>query len=249
MADGSRLRQALFGRLGFWTLMPLLLPQGMQVRQRARRFAPAAGPTEGVQGEGPPLRLLAVGDSIVAGVGIPTLEQALTGQLARALAQRCARRVHWRAAGRNGACAETLLRRLLPALPEGPCDLILLSVGVNDVTQLRRSARWRSDLACLLQALRGRHPQAPILALGLPPLQAFPLLPAPLRQVLGWRARWFDRLMREAAAGQAGVRHMALHSPPRPEDFSPDGFHPGIAACRKLGDALAAAAAGDIGCR
>lgn len=239
---GAAARTALSGRLGFWALIPFLVAQGMQVRKKAIRFKPATGPEEGSAGNGSPLHVLAIGDSIIAGVGIPSLAEALPGQFARALAQRSGRQVFWKAMGRNGARAAVVWRRLLPDVPPRAYDAVLLSVGVNDVTSLRRTRRWREDLRGLLQALRVRHPGAAIIVIGLPPLHGFPLLPAPLRFVLGWRARWFDTVLRVEAQRHAGVCHVALDFLPRRADFSPDGFHPGVAACRTLAETLAEAA-------
>ena len=86
----------------FWIILPLLIPQALYARRTAPRFAPAGGPATGTLGEGEPRRLLAIGDSIIAGVGASTLSKALVGQTAAALAtsQRC--RVHWQALGVSG---------------------------------------------------------------------------------------------------------------------------------------------------
>ena len=53
----------------FWGLFPLLIPQALWVRKTAPRTAPAAGPRSGTVGDGRPIRLVGVGDSIIAGVG------------------------------------------------------------------------------------------------------------------------------------------------------------------------------------
>ena len=59
------------------TLGPLLLWQGRAVRARALKLPEAAGPREGREGQGAPaLRLLVVGDSSAAGVGVEHLAQA-----------------------------------------------------------------------------------------------------------------------------------------------------------------------------
>ena len=81
-------------RLAFWLLLPFVALQGLRVRRRAPRFAAAEGPLQGRTGQGNPLRLLAIGDSIIAGVGAKTIEAALTGQMAQALANRLDRAIH-----------------------------------------------------------------------------------------------------------------------------------------------------------
>ncbi|MEO1603455.1 MAG: SGNH/GDSL hydrolase family protein, partial [Pseudomonadota bacterium] len=62
-------------------LGPLLLTQGRRVRRDILRLPEAEGPREGIVGEGPPLRLLVLGDSSAAGVGAATQSDALVGQL------------------------------------------------------------------------------------------------------------------------------------------------------------------------
>jgi len=90
-------------RLLFWTLFPFVLPQAIRVRNNAPRFPGAGGPKDGTTGEGPPLRLLAVGDSIIAGVGAENLSKALVGQAAMQLAGRLKCQVAWTARGSIGA--------------------------------------------------------------------------------------------------------------------------------------------------
>ena len=63
--------------LMFWLSVPLLLPQALYVRKTAPRFAAAEGPSSGASGTGNTVRLLAIGDSIIAGVGATTLANAL----------------------------------------------------------------------------------------------------------------------------------------------------------------------------
>jgi hypothetical protein len=58
------------------TLGPLLLLQGRHVRRVTPRLAEAVGPRDGTAGNGPPLRLLIVGDSAAAGVGVPVQGRA-----------------------------------------------------------------------------------------------------------------------------------------------------------------------------
>lgn len=223
----------------FWLSLPLLLPQGLWLRRTARRLPPADGEPAGVVGEGPPLRLLAVGDSIVAGVGAARIEDAMPGQLARALARR-ERRVEWRACGDNGARCADLLRGL-PGLPAAPADLVFVSVGVNDVTGLTTARHWERRLRALLDGLRLHSPQALIVLAGVPPMDRFPALPSPLRQAFGWRSRRLDAVGRALAARLPGVRHLPTEVPEDPAAFAEDGYHPNAAACARWATDLVAA--------
>ncbi|MBR9985415.1 MAG: hypothetical protein KFF68_05850 [Desulfosarcina sp.] len=68
-------------RLFFGLLVPILLAQGLWVRQSVPKLAEAKGPREGVAGSGKPIRILVAGDSSAAGVGAPVQSKALMGCL------------------------------------------------------------------------------------------------------------------------------------------------------------------------
>lgn len=223
----------------FWLSLPLLLPQGLWLKRTARRLPPAAGPTSGVVGSGPTRRLLLVGDSIIAGVGVEQLADALPGQLARALAERHRCRVEWHAHGDNGASCADLLRQL-PSIPAVKADWIFVSVGVNDVTRLTTARAWRQQLIALLTALTIHSPQAQILLAGVPPMQRFPALPSPLRQAFGWRAGRLDRVGRQVAADIENVSHLPTPVPDDPAAFAIDGYHPNAMACAVWARTIAA---------
>lgn len=223
----------------FWSALPLIVAQGLWLRRRAYRAPPAQGEPHGVEGEGPPLRLLALGDSIIAGVGIEKAADALPAAFARTLASRWRRRVEWTACGRNGADVAAT-RRMLQRLPPSPAppDLILLSIGVNDTTGLISRRRFVQELDALYRALRERSPGALLLHAGLPPLQAFPLLPSPLRQLLGLRASQLDALIPDALQRVAPAVHLPFNQLPSPTQFAADGFHPDAEACASWADSL-----------
>src|SRR5674476_203075 len=63
------------------SLAPLLILQGLYVRRVTPKLPEPLGKRSGVHGTGPPLRLLILGDSAAAGVGVSTQSQALSGQL------------------------------------------------------------------------------------------------------------------------------------------------------------------------
>src|SRR6266516_1669739 len=66
-----------------FALGPVLLPQSKWLKRNALRLPEAAGPREGKVGVGEPvLRLLVVGDSSAAGVGVADQAQALVLQAA-----------------------------------------------------------------------------------------------------------------------------------------------------------------------
>jgi lysophospholipase L1-like esterase len=211
-------------------LLPLLMAQGRYTRRVTPRLPEAAGPAHGTAGAahgGQALSLLALGESPVAGVGVERQDQAITGQLAQALAQRLQRPVAWRAYGRNGSTVRQALEHLLPQLPTEPVDIALVAFGVNDTTAFRPVARWHADLGDLLTALEARCQPRLILLSGVPPMAHFPALPQPLRWTMGQKARALDGAVRELAQQRARVRYVALELDYRDRALmASDGFHP-----------------------
>ncbi|MDX1626923.1 MAG: SGNH/GDSL hydrolase family protein [Wenzhouxiangellaceae bacterium] len=229
--------------LRFWAGFAACLPQAAWVRGTAPRFPGAEGPRHGTAGEGPTRRLVALGDSIVDGVGCGTLDRAMTGRTAAALAEYLGCRIAWSAHGRSGATTADIRDRWLPDADLEPADYVVVSTGVNDLISLRSLARFRADLGGLLDGIRKRAPDAVVAMLGLPPIETFPALPRPLRDVLAMRAGQLDHVLRAGTEDRSGVAHVAVRFPPadgRPDPrFAADGFHPSESACIEIGRAVA----------
>ncbi len=222
----------------FWPAFALTLPQALWVRQTARRFADAEGPTEGSIDGPDPLRLCGIGDSIIAGVGCRTLNQALIGHTARTLHEEVKRGVHWQALGRTGSTAGGILRRLVPQLHEQTMDVFVVSAGVNDLTALKTLSKWSASLEALLRALHAHSPQARIILLGMPPMHCFPLLPQPLRAVFGFRAHSFDLTASDLLETLDFATYVPFDGDFRPEQFAADGYHPSEASCAEIADRI-----------
>jgi lysophospholipase L1-like esterase len=224
----------------FWLALPLLLPQALYVRKTATRSPPAGGPSEGRNGAGEPIKLLAIGDSIVAGVGASELSKALVGRTAAALAELLQQAVAWKALGVSGYNSTRVLQLLVPQLPDNNVDYVIVSVGVNDITGLTTLRRWRDNMSTLLDRLASHSPNATIAVAGMPPMHSFPLLPQPLRATFGLRAKAFDAALLEVIDRHPNAVHIPLDFEPEPEEFAPDGYHPSEASYIEFGHQVAA---------
>ncbi len=229
--------------LVFWGLFPFALPQAIRTRKSALRLPPPACATSGIcrspQSSGTPLRVLAIGDSVIRGVGVDQLRDAYVGQAVDALSTRLSRPVDWAVLGRSGARAEHLLNEYLPALPAMPADVILLSVGVNDITGMTALRTWRKRVALLLDKLQEHSPSAVIGVAGIPPLGEFPLLPEPLRFASGQRGLAFDAALAKVVAARSKAVHMRIDFDGRPGAFCADGFHPSKISYQRFGQQIA----------
>jgi hypothetical protein len=62
-------------------LLPVIVAQGIVVKQRTPKLIEPIGERQGIVGLGRPLSLLILGDSAAAGVGVEYQHQALSGVL------------------------------------------------------------------------------------------------------------------------------------------------------------------------
>lgn len=237
LSNQSRLTLTLLWTLSLF-LFPLLLLQGLYVRRTALRLPDCAPPLEGVAGSGEEeFRILGLGDSVIAGTGLSDIQDSVTAQLAQAFAERnAAMRYSWQAMGVNGDALSDLLQKA-QSLPPGRFDLIVVSVGVNDVTRLTGLLRWQLQLTQLIPLLTSKAER--LVFLGIPPMQFFTALPWPLRWVLGIRAAMLDKSLRQAADLVPGVYWLQLGLKFDAEHLAEDGYHPNEVACREMAEHLA----------
>lgn len=228
-------------------LFPVLVAQGLRVRRTALELPEAAGEREGEvlpplhrQRSKRMIRLLVVGDSSAAGVGVAHQHQALATQVARTLAEELGQPVRWVLVARTGhSSIEALAQARTTEVP--PADILLTVLGVNDVVRQIPSGRTASNLLALHAWAQHKAGVRYWLHSGLPPLQHFPLLPNPLRWMLGRQAAHLNRELHALLGDQ---QDRALCSIPaglsghRGGLMAADGFHPGERGYALWGDAL-----------
>ena len=219
-------------------LTPVLVMQAVVTRSRMPRLPEAAGPRAGETGSGPLLRLLIVGDSAAAGVGVARQHDALAGHLSRALAAKCGARVQWRLLARSGVTSAQCLQMLTDEAP-AEADVAVVVLGVNDVIEQVPSRRAVQSREAIANRLRNGHGVAHVVFAPLPPVHRFPGLPQPLRWVAGADARRHDAAVAQWAAGRADVSHVPIDLPLNRGVMAGDGFHPGEPVYRVCGVALA----------
>jgi lysophospholipase L1-like esterase len=226
-------------RLAFWLLLPVSALQGLWLRRTAIRLPEATGARTGVSGSGEEFHLLALGDSIIAGVGTGSMDASLPVQFAHALAKTRQCSVHWHTQGANGADIADLRTTLSRFHQEQQADVILISIGVNDVTGLSSTRYWRLQVNQLVTELRHKWPRARVIFAGLPPMGQFPLPPQPLRFTLGQRAATLDAIAAGIISRKPGMLHIPTEINPLTQEFCADGFHPSAESCANWAAVLA----------
>jgi lysophospholipase L1-like esterase len=168
-------------------LGPVLLAQGGKMRRTALRLPEASGQRSGLvlsEGTKVELKILFVGDSSMAGVGVQNQTAALAFQVASILANQLGRPIRWQVVAKSGVntrgASEFLKgQELLPA------DLIVTALGVNDVTSQRTPSRFIADYEALIHDLLPKVGARFAVINGLPPMHITPIAPQPLRWYLG----------------------------------------------------------------
>lgn len=202
---------------------PIWVSQAVRLALTAPRLPEAAGARSGRLGNGR-LRLLILGDSSAAGVGVQHQDQALAGQLIAALADL---EPDWHLQARSGATTAEALR-WLAQMPVEPRHAAVVALGVNDVTRAVPLARWLDRQRQLAEMLTARFGIERIYLSAVPPMGAFPALPQPLRSVLGARAGRFDAALADLVETLPGVTRTPFDAALlEPAMMAADGYHPG----------------------
>jgi lysophospholipase L1-like esterase len=159
--------------------------------------------------------------------------------LTRELHRRVQRPVRWSLHAQSGLSTQQV-HALLRGRSLMRSDLAVVVTGVNDVLELvspQRALRHRQLLADWLLAQAGvEH----VLFTPLPPMHRFPLLPQPLRRIIGDDARSHNDALARWAATRDDVSFVPIELELAAEHMAHDGFHPGEPVYRHCGEAVAA---------
>lgn len=188
-----------------WLLLPVAAYYGFGVRKRTPRLPPPRGPQMGQLGEGAAsTRLLFMGDSSVAGVGVDDISQTLAPQVVHFMYGRTGEPVSWRAAGANSAMAKDLRDHVLPNIDERDFTHIILCVGTNDMKNYLTASRFKKGFGGLLYAIHARWPHARVIWSPVLNMPDVPSLPPILTWILKLRTQIINsmgyRMCRERQA-------------------------------------------------
>ena len=204
-------------------LAPLLLIQVAWVSLTVLRLPEPCGNRSGNCGDGIKLKLLIIGDSAAAGVGVDEQQDALAGQLTANLASKY--ELNWRLIANTGFTSKDVIKELT-ALTEQTFDYVLVSVGVNDVTHLTRSNHWSTNIRAVVELLDTKFGAPKVLLTSVPPMQRFTAIPFPLGWWLGVRAKRLNELMISATKDKDHCSMLAFDLPFKLTFIAKDGIHP-----------------------
>ncbi|PIQ47313.1 MAG: GDSL family lipase [Cytophagales bacterium CG12_big_fil_rev_8_21_14_0_65_40_12] len=167
-------------------LLPIMYFQGKKIRAKVPKLLEAQG-NEGLveSPNGRKLKLITIGESTIAGVGVATHEEGFTGTLAKALSEKLHTKISWKVYARSGYEAKTVNQKLIPKITETEVDLIVIGLGANDAFTLNSPWRWAADIDTLILALKSKFGEAPIVFTNMPPIKLFPAFTPLIKFVMG----------------------------------------------------------------
>ena len=211
---------------GFLPVLPFLYAQGVYTRRKVGRLPDADGDLEGIYKNGKDkIRILAIGESTVAGVGAESHEVALTGRLAKHLGDRLGKSVEWYVVGQSGIKIHDALVELVSQIPMLRFDVIFIALGGNDVFGLTPPKKWREGLTQMIKSLQSRVDYSDIFVANVPMVRDFLAMPDPLRYVLSRLAKSHHFNSSDLIKDLEDVYYFTEVDRVEPEFFS-DGIHP-----------------------
>lgn len=145
---------------------------------------------------GPTLSYVVLGDSTAAGIGAP-YDDGIAVRTAFELG--LTHRVTMRNFSVSGARVRDVLEKQLPSAETVRPELVLISIGANDVTHLTSIPSMRKRLGVIVARLRAANPQVAIVITGAPDMGSPPRIPWILRGFASVRAKLVNRMFKKEA--------------------------------------------------
>ena len=221
-------------------LLPLLYFDAKRVRRKIPQLHEASN-TEGFcksdESSEIPLKLLTIGESTIAGVGVESHETGFSGTLAKELSEKTSKGVEWKVYAKSGYSSKDIIEKILPSIDEKEVDIIVLGMGANDAFTLNTPGQWKKNIIEIITHLQTKYPQVQICFTSMPPIKKFPAFSFSMRFVLG---NLVEILGEELARTVQSFENVSYHDKPidvhkwcgklgiepKPELFFSDGVHP-----------------------
>ena len=228
----------LLGSLLVVPLLPIMYVQGKRIKAAIPSLPEAQG-THGITevGASETLSLITIGESTIAGVGVETHEEGFTGALSRSLAEATKKNIRWQVYAQSGFTLAKVTATIIPTIKEEATDLIVIGMGGNNAFELNSPDRWRRDSIKLIQSLRSKFEQTPIVFANMPPIKDFPAFTPLLKAVAGNLVELYAQELEKLCGNYSNVLFNSeiitlskwierLDYRYTPQDFFSDGVHP-----------------------
>ena len=226
-------------KISTFTLLPALILQGYKVKKNTPKLPEPVGDRSGHIGNAEKLSILIVGDSAAAGVGVLEQRDALSGALITILKDDFL--IDWCLYAKTGDDSSKILKSI-QTIQDQNYDVVITSIGVNDVTQLISPKKWIRKQKEIYALIQKKFQPKLILASGVPPMHLFPALPNPLAWLSGQYAKQMNLKLKNYIAENPNMQCVEYDM----EKFqklnltmADDGFHPSKEIYQVWADELA----------
>lgn len=230
----------LLGALIAFPLLPILRYQGNKLKKTVPILPEATGTRGSCKVKNSsknPLKLITLGESTIAGVGVKTHEEGFTGMLAKQLSELNEQTVHWKVYARSGYTASRITEEIVTEISDAEADLIVIGIGGNDAFTLNTPTQWRADVKKLIDTLRTKFPEVAIVFCNMPAIKEFPVFPTLIKFTLGNLVEILGEELSVTIKNYSGVYYHSevitlrkwMHKVPfktQKSDFFSDGMHP-----------------------
>ena len=178
----------LLGVIISFPLLPLMYYQGKHIRASVPELPEA----EGIEGQcqaNPStintLKIISIGESTIAGVGVQTHEEGFTGAFANELSKLFNMNVSWKVYAKSGYTARKVENKLIPKITETKADMIIIGLGGNDAFTLNSPSKWKVQIRSLIASVKSKFPEAVIIFCNMPPIKEFPAFTTLIKFTIG----------------------------------------------------------------
>ncbi|WP_396634749.1 SGNH/GDSL hydrolase family protein [Maribacter sp. R86514] len=219
-------------------LLPIMYFQGKKIKKTVPRLQEAEG-SDGstIVSSKKTLRLLTIGESTIAGVGVKTHKEGFTGFLANELAASLQTNVHWKVYAKSGYTAKKVNDHIVDLITEEAIDLIVIGLGGNDAFELNSPKKWNRDVRELIKSIKGKFKDAPIVFTNMPPIKEFPAFTTIIKFTIGNLVDILGEELKKIVKDFDQVYYYALKPSSadyikrfnlkiNPSEFFVDGVHP-----------------------
>ncbi len=169
-------------------LLPIMFYQGKRIMSSVPKLPEAKGIEGKVNANlktEKSIRLVTIGESTIAGVGVETHEEGFTGTLAKELSSLLQVNVNWKVYARSGYTAAKVLKKIVPKINEDSIEIIVIGLGANDAFTLNSPKKWSKEILSLIENLRSKHPKSAIVFCNMPPIKEFPAFTSLIKFTIG----------------------------------------------------------------
>ena len=230
---------SIFCYLIIGVFSPFLWFQGMRLKREVPRFTTPGDRPYGIcKGKDREFNILGLGESPMAGVGIAKHTLTLTGLTAGRLNKLLGYSVNWKILAQNGLTLKNL-NKLICEQSDKYEDLVLVSIGGNDVFQLTPPWIWKKNIEKCIKLIFQKNKNPVILFSPVPPVGRFPAIPNPLRIALGFWEFLLQECLAQVINSMDNAYLLDERYPDGKKYYLEDGIHPSQLAYEPWSEKLA----------